>query len=486
MNHRICGKLGFLLVLIAAFCADEAGARKWTDSTGKFSIDAEFVEFVDGHVALRIADGREIRLPLERLSPADQQHVRALTASAAAPQAPAQAATPSAGEGATQTVIAEGVGASPDEALRDALRAAVNQVVGTVVDAETLVRNDQLIEDKILMYSNAFVKQYERISERDQGGLIRVRIRATVERRNLIARLKAENVTVTAVDGQSMFAEAITKIEERQGAEALLRKALEGFPGNCLTAEVVGKPKLLNQADDKATIQIKVEFRPDATACKAVGSRLQEILEKVAREKGDFIVTARQERPQDTIRKDIPVLFISAAWVYNMMPKVFPSNSSKMHQKGQFVVALNTGVSKLGDRTQWIYYCLDEGLKKPFLEAATQQTQCTISLLNCDAREVLADRFKIEPGYGAGFPITLLAVAPSPSGHGIYHLSTERDTRQTNVFLISRVFFQRNMNFSYVTAVMLTRDLQLSLEELKSVASIRCALEFLPSTLRTD
>jgi hypothetical protein len=37
-------------------------------------------------------------------------------------------------------VEAEGLGASPDEALKDAFRNAVRQVVGAVVDAETIVR----------------------------------------------------------------------------------------------------------------------------------------------------------------------------------------------------------------------------------------------------------------------------------------------------------------------------------------------------------
>jgi hypothetical protein len=397
-----------LLVLIGVLSANEASARKWTDITGKFSVEADFVESAAGQVTLKRPDGGLIRLPLARLSDADQQHVRSLTAPPAAPQSlsPAsdqrttappgeslpQGTPPPSGDNARQTVIAEGVGTSADEALRDAFREAVSQVVGAVVDAETLVKNDQLIEDKILTYSNGFVKTYERISERDQGGLIRVKIRATVERRSLVAKLQAENVTVKNVDGQSLFAEAITKIDEGMGAEALLRKALEGFPGNCIKAEVKGKPELITQGDEKAMIRATVEFRADATACKAFGAPLQEILEKVAREKGDFIVAARKERPQGTILEGIPELFTGEIphpfWVYAMMPRAFPSNSSQMRQEGQFVVALNTGVNRLCDRTQWAYYCLDEGLKKPFVEAATQQAQFTISLLNSDGHEV--------------------------------------------------------------------------------------------------
>ena len=58
-------------------------------------------------------------------------------------------------------VVAEGVGATPDEALKDAFRHAVRQAVGAVVDAETLVKNDEVIDDQILTYSNGFVKKYD-------------------------------------------------------------------------------------------------------------------------------------------------------------------------------------------------------------------------------------------------------------------------------------------------------------------------------------
>ena len=48
-------------------------ARKWTDSSGKHTIEAELVDVVDGTVRLKRADGKVISLPLEKLSAADQQ-----------------------------------------------------------------------------------------------------------------------------------------------------------------------------------------------------------------------------------------------------------------------------------------------------------------------------------------------------------------------------------------------------------------------------
>ena len=49
-----------------------------TDSTGKFSVEAEFLGLTDGQVKLCRADGREVALPLARLSAADQQTAQKL------------------------------------------------------------------------------------------------------------------------------------------------------------------------------------------------------------------------------------------------------------------------------------------------------------------------------------------------------------------------------------------------------------------------
>lgn len=53
-----------------------AGMRTWTDSTGQYKTEAEFVDFKDGRIHLKKADGTVVAIPLDRLSPADQQLVR--------------------------------------------------------------------------------------------------------------------------------------------------------------------------------------------------------------------------------------------------------------------------------------------------------------------------------------------------------------------------------------------------------------------------
>ncbi|NUQ62263.1 MAG: PQQ-binding-like beta-propeller repeat protein [Pirellulales bacterium] len=77
--------------LIAASCAAAIAAaaqrdepadspepelRTWTDSSGKFQIEASMLGFSDGKVQLEKADGSQIAVPTSKLSKADQQYVR--------------------------------------------------------------------------------------------------------------------------------------------------------------------------------------------------------------------------------------------------------------------------------------------------------------------------------------------------------------------------------------------------------------------------
>ena len=88
------------------------------------------------------------------------------------------------------TITVEGIGAvvkgdlaiSKDNALNDALRKAVEQAVGTLVQAQTLVDKYQLISDEIYTKSQGYIKKYTIISERPDlnQGILKVTIQANV------------------------------------------------------------------------------------------------------------------------------------------------------------------------------------------------------------------------------------------------------------------------------------------------------------------
>jgi hypothetical protein len=64
-------------LLFVAFCLPSvAVARVWTDSTGRYKIDAELVAFNNKSVILQRADHQLGQVPIEKLSPADREYLK--------------------------------------------------------------------------------------------------------------------------------------------------------------------------------------------------------------------------------------------------------------------------------------------------------------------------------------------------------------------------------------------------------------------------
>jgi hypothetical protein len=57
--------------------------RRWTDVTGEYRIEATLLEMIDGQVRLRRTDGKEIKVPLDKLSEQDRQYINQLEATQA-------------------------------------------------------------------------------------------------------------------------------------------------------------------------------------------------------------------------------------------------------------------------------------------------------------------------------------------------------------------------------------------------------------------
>ena len=85
------------LFVLACTLASSAQAETWTDSTGKFQIEADFSGVNGKNVVLKKADGTTIEVPINRLSAASHARAKELyQASMAASASPATAADPSA------------------------------------------------------------------------------------------------------------------------------------------------------------------------------------------------------------------------------------------------------------------------------------------------------------------------------------------------------------------------------------------------------
>jgi hypothetical protein len=69
--------VSILISLPSSFaCAQLSEPREWSDSTGGHKITATFVELREGNVYLKTPQGKTIKIPVARLSPADQELVK--------------------------------------------------------------------------------------------------------------------------------------------------------------------------------------------------------------------------------------------------------------------------------------------------------------------------------------------------------------------------------------------------------------------------
>lgn len=180
-------------------------------------------------------------------------------------------------------VVVTGVGTTGDGALRNALSNAVQAAVGLVVDAETIVKNDKIIREQVITYSNAYVRKYEELHQgKTQEGLTAIRIKATVQKKKLLGKLRAVNVISTEVRGKDLFAQVITQLKEEKDAAKIIKKVFENFPGNVLKAAPVGRPRIISKSESEVLLGVTVGFSVDLAKYSRWVEAFKPYLRKVA------------------------------------------------------------------------------------------------------------------------------------------------------------------------------------------------------------
>jgi len=123
-------------------------------------------------------------------------------------------------------IIARGIGKDTASATKDALAQAVQQAVGALVDSETLIKNDEIVSEQILTFSDGFVTKYEVLKQKDNAlGFVEVTIKAQVEQKKLREKLGSTNILRIEVDdAQHVWAQIETENLRRENAEQILMK----------------------------------------------------------------------------------------------------------------------------------------------------------------------------------------------------------------------------------------------------------------------
>ena len=174
-------------------------------------------------------------------------------------------------QGDVKRVVVEGVGPTVEDARRNAVRAAVVATVGEMVDAETLVEKDDVVQDQILTYSNGYVDTMEVLSTKtDPSGFVTLRVRADVRKSQLQRKLTEVMATAADADGESLFAEMLSRQNSIEDADKMFAKVFAGHREDLLLeAGVVlredGKPAIdLEPNTGKVTVTVRLAVNDTA------------------------------------------------------------------------------------------------------------------------------------------------------------------------------------------------------------------------------
>lgn len=494
-----------------------AEERTWTAAKGDFKVTGTFVREQDGAIDIRLSDGRLVQIQSESLSLADRDFVAAggrQPASQPPKPGPGRAGPPAGGpksssgspEAGSQVVTADGSGLDKEAAVRDACRAAIRQVVGEVVDAETVVENDRLIKDEILVYSDGLVERHEVIEERREDGLVRVTIKATVKRRSLIQKLESVGIAITALPS---LPPKPGPGEGPAAAAAMVKKAFQGFPGDQLDAKVLDwKP--VDEADGAVTMAVRIEITPSPEAYRAFQQRLCQRLKDLALTSGEF----SSKFPGHEAYSSDPcslAYFGQGNGFHWQMEKLIPEvevavkNASR---PGKFPMVIAVATLKSGDHTriEWQYFVLDVETGDAVFAAARRSPACKLTFQDEGGDTVAVDRFNPrEDDFPFGNDARNARPIPwnkyllkcwyrSQPGRGLFEVEEyapigtpgetvtrwEADSMRPAIAFVAPVLFGSGWsdNLLYVPRIVATRLVRFTDEEIQPIKKVQCELTF--------
>ncbi len=162
------------------------------------------------------------------------------------------------------TVIATGTGDTVESAKKDAYRAAVEQVVGSIIDPDTLVESDELIKNKVLTYSAAYVEGAAVIGqpERTADGLVHLKIRARVRKTALEEKVREIKPSVAEVSGEDIYARLVSSSDQHEHGSDMIADLFENIREKLVKVETVSGRNGRDPIDvDPATKELFVNVR---------------------------------------------------------------------------------------------------------------------------------------------------------------------------------------------------------------------------------
>ena len=217
----------------------------------------------------------------------------------------------------TRTVEVTASGDTADAAEKEAARQAVQQVAGVFIDARRRFemhmsdqKADQIVEEKILSYTNAYVSEFKVLSSDSKNGVYTIAARVTVKVAPLLKTLQANNVPTTVFfDSNSGGATAETEAEEKRKALELYRDLVSRLDN--LLQIGIGKAEVsssIPSAPNSAWISVPITYFANKDAMREWHDKFALFADKRARLRidtserrvGDCSVPTAQEWESET------------------------------------------------------------------------------------------------------------------------------------------------------------------------------------------
>lgn len=116
-------------------------------------------------------------------------------------------------------------GATKDEAIKNALRTAVEQTYGVFVSANTDIFNDELVKDAIATVSSGNIKNFKEIATTNDNGHYSVTLDVTVRKGKLLSYAKSKGAECE-IDGASISADMELQELYKSNEEKLFQNLL--------------------------------------------------------------------------------------------------------------------------------------------------------------------------------------------------------------------------------------------------------------------
>lgn len=151
------------------------------------------------------------------------------------------------------TLVAFGSGTNKEEAIKNALREALEQTYGTFVSSNTQLVNDELVKDDIVSVSSGNIEKYSVLSTEDlKDGRTSVNLKATISIGRLIEFAKSKGASTElagATFAINMKIKKLNKENEVQALNHLFEKLFRICENNLFDYKITNEQPILTNPD---------------------------------------------------------------------------------------------------------------------------------------------------------------------------------------------------------------------------------------------